>query len=86
MDVDHTTKLLGDLLLAATISNVSCVPLLLETLVDRLKHVTSRFSGLVPADVYLPAPPVYCPQPARNSEVRNVYSKSCHFRLPTRFY
>ena len=70
MDTDHVAKVVGDLLLAATISHVSCVPLLLETLVVRLINVTRRFSGLVPGGVYLPAPPVYCPQPARNTEVK----------------
>ena len=69
MDTDHMTKVLGDLLLAAIVSHVSCVPLLLETLVVRLRNVASRFSGLVPSGVYLPAPPVYCPQPARSTEV-----------------
>ena len=69
MDTDHMTKVLGDLLLAATISHVSCVPLLLKTLVVRLRDVASRFSGMVPGGVYLPAPPVYCPQPARSTEV-----------------
>ena len=70
MDTDHVTKVVGDLLLAATISHVNCVPLLLETLVIRLRDVTSGFSGLVPSSVYLPAPPVYCPQPARSTEVK----------------
>ena len=70
MDAEHVSKMLGDLLLAATISHVSCVPLLLETLVLRLRDVASKFSGLVPEGVYLPAPPVYCPQPARSTQVR----------------
>ena len=70
MDTDHVTKVVGDLLLAATISHVSCVPLLLGRLVIRLRDVTRQFSGLVPGGVYLPAPPVYCPQPARSTEIK----------------
>ena len=81
MDTDHMTKVLGDLLLAATISHVSCVPLLLETLVVRLRDVASKFSGLVPGGVYLPAPPVYCPQPARSTEVGKQIQHKGSFSL-----
>ena len=57
-----------DLMMAATLSRIDLVPMLLETLVGRLKHVTRQFSGLVPDGLYLPAPPVYCPQPANTSQ------------------
>ncbi|XP_021376995.1 uncharacterized protein LOC110465482 isoform X2 [Mizuhopecten yessoensis] len=67
--IDNETNLVQlsrtveDILTAGIISNVEIVPWLLSSLVDRLKHVVSNFSPLVPKDFYLPAPPVYCPQP-----------------------
>ena len=69
MDGDHVTGLLGDLLLAGVVSGVDCVSPLLEKLIARLKSVVAKMGALVPAGVYLPAPPLYCPQPVRDTEV-----------------
>lgn len=46
------------------------MPLLLKTLVAGMKDVVAGFELLVPEAVYLPAPPLYCAQPARDPEVK----------------
>ncbi len=65
---DSSVKSVSDLLLAATICHVDCVPKLLQGLVDKLKDACKNFTALVPDTVYLPAPPIYCPQPARDKD------------------
>jgi hypothetical protein len=58
---------LSDLLLASVLGRLSVLPLLVEQVTARLLAVAGRFSALVPDDFYLPAPPVYCPQPPHDS-------------------
>lgn len=40
-----------------------------QLLMDSAKELSRKFYGLVPDGLYLPAPPLYCPQPASLSEV-----------------
>ncbi|XP_049994924.1 ciliogenesis and planar polarity effector 1 isoform X4 [Alexandromys fortis] len=40
----------------------------LQLLMDSAKDFSKKLWGLVPVDLYLPAPPLYCPQPAVLSE------------------
>lgn len=46
-----------------------------QLLMDSAKDLSRKLYGLVPDGLYLPAPPLYCPQPASLSEVR-VQDKS----------
>lgn len=40
-----------------------------QLLIDSVKDLSRKFCGLIPDGLYLPAPPLYCPQPASLSEV-----------------
>lgn len=40
-----------------------------QLLMDSAKDLSRKLYGLVPDGLYLPAPPLYCPQPASLSEV-----------------
>ena len=82
--MDQLKHCLGDLLLAATISHVSTVPWLLESLGEQLGNLCRRFEPLVPDGLYLPAPPVYCPQPATVDKVRR-HSKYLCFKKKNLF-
>ena len=66
--LDQLQRHLSDLLLASVLGRLNVLPLLLDHLTSRLKEVVSCFTALVPEDFYLPAPPVYCPQPAQNTK------------------
>ena len=80
-EIDQLKHCLGDLLLAATISHVSTVPWLLESLGEQLGHLCRRFEPLVPDGLYLPAPPVYCPQPTTVDKVRGSFNLSRFLNL-----
>lgn len=60
---------IGDMLLASTMMGVCLTPWLLDSLIARAKSVMQQLSSLVPDGFYLPAPPLYCPQPAQLSQV-----------------
>ncbi|XP_067677557.1 ciliogenesis and planar polarity effector 1-like isoform X1 [Haliotis asinina] len=62
------TKTLEDILTGAMVGRVDVLPGLLRTLVEKLKNVVSELPPLVPKDFYLPAPPLYCPQPSATSQ------------------
>ena len=57
-------KALRDIVLAATVCHLDVTVSLLQTLIGRLWLLAVEFSPLVPDGLYLPAPPVYCAQPA----------------------
>ncbi|XP_078606977.1 uncharacterized protein LOC144879422 isoform X2 [Branchiostoma floridae x Branchiostoma japonicum] len=65
---DQVCRSLQDLLTAATVAGAEAVPWLLERVVRQMQAVCSRLSAEVPAGLYLPAPPLYLPQPASTSE------------------
>jgi len=68
-DFEQLTSVLHDILLTAVICKVELVTLLLHGLLDRLKSLAAKLTVLVPEDLYLPAPPIYCPQPAQTIQV-----------------
>ena len=74
-DFDQLSSTLSDLLLAATICKVDIVPWLLDQLSSRLRTLAKSFEPVVPEGLYLPAPPVYCPQPAMDTEVGKCASR-----------
>ena len=64
-DLQQLTLTLEDVMTTAVVSRVDIVPWLLTELVDGLKTVVSSLQPVVPQDFYLPAPPLYCPQPTQ---------------------
>ena len=75
-DTSQLSRSLSDVLLAATVSNIDLTPWLLEGLVGQMKELAKQVAPLVPDGLYLPAPPVYCPQPTPNKQVglKNTWS------------
>lgn len=69
-NIVQLSRTMEDILTAGIVSSVEVVPWLLTTLVHRLMDTVAQMSPLVPQDLYLPAPPLYCPQPSDTSEVR----------------
>lgn len=67
-DLDHLTSTLSDLLTATCFCNLDITTWLLDTFISRLKGMVSQMKPVVPSGLYLPAPPVYCPQPATASQ------------------
>lgn len=71
-DAEFLSQSLADVLLAATFAGVDLTCVLLTFLIQVLKDVVKQFSPIVPDGVYLPAPPVYCPQPVITEEVHQL--------------
>nr|XP_006816150.1 PREDICTED: uncharacterized protein C5orf42 homolog [Saccoglossus kowalevskii] len=69
-NVEQVSKTITDMLTAAAISGLDATPWLLTKIIDRCKSLVSQLNGLVPDGLYLPAPPLYCPQPATASAAR----------------
>ncbi|KAL4235812.1 hypothetical protein ACF0H5_004202 [Mactra antiquata] len=65
-NIKQLTQTIGDMLLSGIVSDIEIVPWFLSSLIDKLKTVVSGLSSSVPADFYLPAPPLYCPQPGED--------------------
>ncbi|KAJ8408630.1 hypothetical protein AAFF_G00252650 [Aldrovandia affinis] len=59
-----------EVLKAAVMAQVDVSSQPLHRLLDAAKDLASGLSGLVPPGLYLPAPPLYCPQPATDIEVQ----------------
>ncbi|XP_051006896.1 ciliogenesis and planar polarity effector 1 [Acomys russatus] len=57
-----------EVLKAAVMADADIVSVTLQLLMDSAKVLSKKLWGLVPIDLYLPAPPLYCPQPAVLSE------------------
>ncbi|XP_070564175.1 ciliogenesis and planar polarity effector 1-like isoform X2 [Ptychodera flava] len=69
-NIEHLSKTVTNMLKAAVISGLDATPWLLGKLSDRCQSLVSELHGLVPEGLYLPAPPLYCPQPATASTAR----------------
>uniref|UniRef100_F6REV0 Ciliosis and planar polarity effector complex subunit 1 n=1 Tax=Ornithorhynchus anatinus TaxID=9258 RepID=F6REV0_ORNAN len=57
-----------EILKAAVMADADILSETFQLLVDSAKDLSKRFWGVVPVGLYLPAPPLYCPQPAFLSE------------------
>lgn len=64
--------MLQNALKASVIAGLDLVPVVIEYLVNTLQEKISDLAWMVPQELYLPAPPLYCPQPTRNEEVIRV--------------
>ncbi|CAL8321801.1 unnamed protein product [Lota lota] len=57
-----------EILKASVMAGVDVVSGLLSDLMESAKALASCLPALVPQGLYLPAPPLYCPQPASNTQ------------------
>ncbi|XP_069736244.1 ciliogenesis and planar polarity effector 1 [Phaenicophaeus curvirostris] len=57
-----------ELLKAAVMAGADILSETFQLLMDSAKDLSRKLHGLVPDGLYLPAPPLYCPQPASLSE------------------
>ncbi|XP_030824332.1 ciliogenesis and planar polarity effector 1 isoform X2 [Camarhynchus parvulus] len=67
-DADVLYSSIQELLKAAVMADVDILSETFQLLMDSVKDLCRKFNGLVPAGLCLPAPPLYCPQPASLSE------------------
>ncbi|XP_038257790.1 ciliogenesis and planar polarity effector 1 isoform X4 [Dermochelys coriacea] len=57
-----------EILKAAVMADADILSETFQLLIDSAKDLSRKLCGLVPDGLYLPAPPLYCPQPASLSE------------------
>ncbi|XP_047229174.1 ciliogenesis and planar polarity effector 1 isoform X4 [Girardinichthys multiradiatus] len=57
-----------EILKASTMAGVNVMSFPLSTFLDKAKYMCSSMPTLVPTEVYLPSPPLYCPQPSPNTQ------------------
>lgn len=67
MEVLHVSA--QEILKASVMAEVDVVSRPLAKLLESAKEHASSFTALVPTAFYLPAPPLYCPQPSLNTQV-----------------
>ncbi|XP_036919091.1 ciliogenesis and planar polarity effector 1 isoform X2 [Sturnira hondurensis] len=67
-DVNLLLGALQEVLKAAVMADADVLSETFQLLVNSAKDFSKRLWGLVPIGLYLPAPPLYCPQPAVLSE------------------
>lgn len=61
-----------EILKASVMAEVDVVSRPLAKLLESAKEHATSFTALVPPEFYLPAPPLYCPQPASNTQVLHL--------------
>ncbi|XP_051498619.1 ciliogenesis and planar polarity effector 1 [Apus apus] len=67
-DADVLYNSIQELLKAAVMADADILSETFQLLMDSAKDISRKLYGLVPDGLYLPAPPLYCPQPASLSE------------------
>lgn len=67
-DADVLYSSVQELLKAAVMADADILSETFQLLIDSVKDLSRKFCGLIPDGLYLPAPPLYCPQPASLSE------------------
>nr|DBA23673.1 TPA: hypothetical protein GDO54_014565 [Pyxicephalus adspersus] len=67
-DADVLFNSVQEMLKAAVMADAEIVTETLRKLIDSAKGLIGKLPGLVPERLYLPAPPLYCPQPSSVSE------------------
>ncbi|XP_068033155.1 ciliogenesis and planar polarity effector 1 [Anomalospiza imberbis] len=67
-DADVLFSSIQELLKAAVMADADILSETFQLLMDSAKDLCRKFYGLVPVGLCLPAPPLYCPQPASLSE------------------
>lgn len=71
-DWDMLQVSIQEILKAAAMVGVDVMSSPLSSLLGTAKELCSFLPVLVPNGVYLPSPPLYCPQPSPNTQVHNV--------------
>lgn len=71
-DWDMLQISIQEILKASVMAGVNVVSSPLSSLLDTAKHLCSCLPVLVPNGLYLPSPPLYCPQPSPNTQVRSI--------------
>ncbi|XP_059948800.1 ciliogenesis and planar polarity effector 1 isoform X6 [Mesoplodon densirostris] len=69
-DADLLFGSVQEVLKAAVMADADILSETFQLLINSAKDFSQRLWGLVPVSLYLPAPPLYCPQPAILSEIR----------------
>lgn len=69
MEKDSRVMALSDSLSMSLVVGVDATCVLLRHLTEKLLNAVQQLDLLVPASIYLPAPPVFCPQPAVTAKV-----------------
>ena len=72
-DRSEMCRAVHDLMMAATLCRIDLTPWLLASLLEQLHKLCRTIPLLVPHNVYLPAPPMYCPQPVQQPSVCAKY-------------
>ncbi|XP_069569860.1 ciliogenesis and planar polarity effector 1 isoform X2 [Brachyistius frenatus] len=67
-DWDLLQVSIQDVLKASVMAGVNVMSSPLSSLLDTAKELCSSLPTLVPAGLYLPSPPLYCPQPSPNTQ------------------
>ena len=75
---DERISNLRNLLEASVITELNLVPEITKQLVAMLRKIISKLDWMVPQGLYLPAPPLYCPQPTRNDGVSTLLLSYIH--------
>jgi len=68
-EYDRQVTALSDSLTMSLMIGVDATCMLLRQLTRQLHDAVQQLQPLVPDTIYLPAPPVYCPQPTVTAEV-----------------
>ncbi|RXN00008.1 hypothetical protein EOD39_10435 [Acipenser ruthenus] len=71
-DADLLFSSVQEILKAAVMADADILSETFDLLMQTAKDLTAKLSGLVPDGLYLPAPPLYCPQPALDTEASSV--------------
>lgn len=61
-----------EVLKASVMARVNVMSSPLSSLLDTVKGLCSGLTMLVPSALYLPSPPLYCPQPSPNTQVHKI--------------
>lgn len=67
-----------EILKASVMAGVNVISSALSSLLDTAKDLCSCLPTLVPNGLYLPSPPLYCPQPSPNTQVHNIEDQLLH--------
>ncbi|RVE65772.1 hypothetical protein OJAV_G00120160 [Oryzias javanicus] len=67
-DWDLLQTSIQEILKASVMAGVNVISSFLSSLMDAAKDMCSSLPALVPAGLYLPSPPLYCPQPSPNTQ------------------
>lgn len=80
-DADLLFGSVQEVLKAAVMADADILSETFQLLINSAKDFSQRLWGLVPVGLYLPAPPLYCPQPAILSEVSLVLNLLINLKL-----